>query len=196
VSAVLAPAQALMPDRATALVTLAAGVALAEGVERATGLSPEIKWPNDLLAGRRKLCGILAEGVSLPGVPDADAAESMRVVLGFGINVAVTAFPPDLADRVTSLETELGRPIDRAELCAHVLGALARRYDDLLAGRFDAILGDWRDRAPGSRGRRVRWDEFDGPRTGITAGIDDRGALLVQSEGRIERIVAGDVIWE
>jgi hypothetical protein len=103
VSVILSPSRAVSdPDRATTLLTLAAGVALAEGVERATGLSPAIKWPNDLLVARRKLAGILAEALS-------DV-----VVLGYGINVGPMAYPPELRDRATSLETELGRPIDRA----------------------------------------------------------------------------------
>src|SRR5689334_16566800 len=70
------------------------------------------------------------------------------VTVGYGINVAATAFPRALSDRATSLETELGRAVDRAQVFAETLVALARRYDDLLAGRFDAILDGWRRAAP------------------------------------------------
>lgn len=192
VSVVLAPRLAgREPDRATALLTLAAGVALAEGIERVTGLSPAIKWPNDLLVGRRKLAGILAEGVSPPA---ARALQS--VVLGYGVNVSSAAYPPELASRVTSLESELGRAVDRAQLCVETLGALASRYDDLLAARFAAILDAWRARAPGCHGARVSWVAADGPMSGTTAGIDDGGALLVRTAHRVERIVAGEVTWE
>lgn len=204
VSVVLAPGRALAPERATGLLTLMAGVALAEGVERATGLATTIKWPNDLLVGRRKLAGILAEGVTPDeGVlSNSDAAPALgrrgglRVVLGFGINVLATTLPEELSARVTSLEAELGRSVDRAVVFAQALEALARRYDDLLAGRFDAILSDWRARAPGSRGRRVRWEDAGGLRSGITVGIDDRGALLVRVGNDVERLVAGEVTWE
>jgi BirA family biotin operon repressor/biotin-[acetyl-CoA-carboxylase] ligase len=116
-------------------------------------------------------------------------------VLGYGINVGPMAFPHSLSDRATSLEIELGRPIDRAMVCAETLAALAGRYDDLLAGRFDAILDGWRFRAPGSRGARVTWQTPEGRRAGITAGIDDRGALLVASDNGIERLFAGEVTW-
>ncbi len=153
VSLVLAPGRArLAPDRATALVTLAAGVALAEAIDTATGLRPEIKWPNDLLVGRRKVAGILAEGV-------AGSARHDRIDrAGYGINVGATEFGPELGDRATSLEREVGRPVNRALLCAETLAAFAARYEDLLEGRFDAILDSWRDRAPAvathsSRGR-------------------------------------------
>jgi BirA family transcriptional regulator, biotin operon repressor / biotin---[acetyl-CoA-carboxylase] ligase len=187
VSIVLRPRDARVdPQRATSLLTLAAGLALAEGVESATGLRADIKWPNDLLVGRRKLAGILAESAS----PDLG-----RIVLGYGLNVSARAYPPELGDRASSLETELGRPIDRAVVCAETLAAVSARYRDLLAGRFDAILDGWRRRAPASRGAPVTWSTPAGPQHGMTTGIDDRGALLVRVGDRIERIVGGEVTW-
>ena len=191
VSVVLAPGRARSaPDRATSLLTLSAGVALAEAIERITGLGPAIKWPNDLLIGRRKLAGILAEAVA------ASAGGTVTsVVVGYGINVSAAAYPHELSDRATSLESELGRPIDRAALCAETLAALAARYRDLLDARFDAILDAWRARAPGSRGAAIAWDEPGGARTGTTAGVDEMGALLVRRDDRVERIVAGEVRW-
>ena len=185
VSVVLAPSTARVdPMRATALVTLAAGVALAEGMAAATGLAADVKWPNDLYVSRRKIGGILAER----------AAEG-HVVLGYGINIAASAFPPELRDRATSLESELGREVDRVHVLVETLAALSRRYDDLLAGRFDAILDAWRARAPAAEGARVAWTTSEGMRSGTTAGIDDDGALLVRIDDRIERILAGEVAW-
>jgi BirA family biotin operon repressor/biotin-[acetyl-CoA-carboxylase] ligase len=185
VSVVLAPATARVdPARATMLTTLSAGVALAEGVASATGLRVDLKWPNDLHVSRRKLGGILAEG-------SADDT----VVLGYGINVAATAFPPDLRDRATSLESELGRVVDRLHVLVETLAALSRRYEDLLAGRFDAILDAWRLQAPAASGARVSWTSNAGVRSGMTAGIDEGGALLVKTADGIERIVAGEVTW-
>jgi biotin-(acetyl-CoA carboxylase) ligase len=90
---------------------------------------------------------------------------------------------------------ELGRPIDRAILFAETLAALASRYDDLLEGRFDGILDAWRARAPASRGARVSWETPAGSRSGITGGVDEQGALLVNLGDRIERIVAGELRW-
>jgi BirA family transcriptional regulator, biotin operon repressor / biotin---[acetyl-CoA-carboxylase] ligase len=184
VSVVVAPATSRVdPQRATMLLTLAAGVALAEGIEAATGLTVSLKWPNDLLVSRRKLAGILAEN------------HSDTVVLGYGINVGATAFPPELGDRATSLESELGREIDRDQVLAATLAALERRYDDLVDGRFDAILDAWRRLAPGASGARVTWTTTAGTESGVTAGIDEHGALLVRVGDRIERIVSGEVNW-
>lgn len=172
--------------RAAGLLTLAAGVALAEAVATATGLSADLKWPNDLYVARRKLAGVLAE-VAGGGAPE--------IVLGYGINVGPMAFPPGLRDRATSIESELGREVDRAVLLAESLASLARRYGDLLDGRFDAILDAWRARAPAASGARVTWAAPSGAASGTTAGIDDEGALLVRVGDRIERIVAGEVTW-
>jgi BirA family biotin operon repressor/biotin-[acetyl-CoA-carboxylase] ligase len=194
VSTVLQPSTARAdPQRATGLLTLAAGLALAEAIEAATSLRVEIKWPNDLLVAGRKLGGILAEAVGVERLPGQRGVTS--VVLGYGINIRSTAYPPDLRDRATSLETALGSPIDRAAMCAETLAAVSRRYRDLLAGRFDAILDGWRGRAPGSSGSRVTWSTLSGPRSGVTAGIDDRGALLVRVGDDVERIVGGEVAW-
>jgi BirA family biotin operon repressor/biotin-[acetyl-CoA-carboxylase] ligase len=183
VSTILTPGRSRDGERATLLTTLAAGVALVEGVRDVTGLAAMLKWPNDLYVGKRKLAGILAEGAG-------DA-----IVVGYGVNISGASYPPDLAERVTSLESELGRSVDRPRVFSETLCALSRRYDDLLEGRFDAILDAWRSLAPAAEGARVSWTTPDGTRSGVTAGIDDRGALLVRIESRIERIVAGEITW-
>src|SRR3954471_8703791 len=188
VSVVLAPARSFDPARATMLLTLAAGVALAEGIEAAAGLRVDLKWPNDLQISRRKIGGILAES---SGATDPLST----IVVGYGINVRATAFPPELRDRATSLESELGRDVDRHHLLAETLAALARRSDDLLAARFDAILDAWRRLAPGASGAPVTWTTTAGTASGITAGIDAMGALLVRVDDRVERIVSGEVTW-
>ena len=206
ISLVIRPGEtAFDPDRAIALVTLMAGVALAEAIESSTGLAPSIKWPNDLLIGPRKLAGILAEAVSAQVRLKPDTTASIRlkpdptsapIILGYGINVGLASFPQDLANRATSLESELGRSINRAEVGAATFAALDRRYADLLAGRFDAILDAWRARAAGCNGGRVNWDTLDGVRRGVTEGIDERGALLVRTDNGLERLVAGEVRWD
>lgn len=184
VSVVLSPARARVdPRRATTLLTIAAGVAITEGLEIATGLRADLKWPNDVYVGARKLGGILAE------------SHGEFVVTGFGINIAPDVYPPELRDRATSLESELGRAVDRSLVFAETLAALASRYDDLLEGRFDAILDAWRRRAPGAVGAGVEWTTADGVRRGTTDGVDADGALLVRTGTGRERIVGGELRW-
>lgn len=170
------------------LLTLAAGVALATAVREATGLQPNIKWPNDLLCGHRKLAGILAEASATGAGLDA-------IVVGFGINVRQVAYPADLADRATSIEAELGRPIDRGLLLARALARLSAVREALRRGETAAVLDQWRRLAPSAAGRPVSWTGTAGERRGITAGIDQDGALLVDTDGARERIIAGEVIW-
>ena len=171
-----------------AVVTLAAGVALAEAIRDTTGLQAEIKWPNDLVFERRKLAGILAEA-------SAQGAELDYVVLGFGVNIRPVTYPPDLARRATSIEAELGRPIDRGLLFARVLEHLSAGREALRRGEIGGVLGRWRRMAPSAVGARVEWQAPGGAVRGRTAGLDNDGALLVERGGRIERVVAGEVIW-
>jgi BirA family biotin operon repressor/biotin-[acetyl-CoA-carboxylase] ligase len=171
-----------------ALMTLAAGVAVHQAIERSTGLIAALKWPNDVMIGRRKLAGILAEGLDI-GLP------TQSVVLGIGLNVLESVYPADLAPRVTSLEGELGRPIDRAIVIEELLVTLSAQYDRIRCGAADDILRAWRERAPSGSGTAVEWDSTSGARRGTTRGIDESGALLVQTETGIERLVAGEVRW-
>jgi BirA family biotin operon repressor/biotin-[acetyl-CoA-carboxylase] ligase len=175
---------ASLPERNLSLITLAAGVAVREGIASATGLAADLKWPNDVIVGRRKLAGILAEGLAI-GAPD------QAVVIGVGINVQPASYPPEVAARATSLESELGRPVDRGLVLAQVLLQLWDRIA-LLEQRPGDILQAWRAASPNAAGTRVEWEG----RHGVTAGIDDSGALLVKTPDRIERVISGDLKWD
>ena len=175
-------------SRMTSQITLASGVALAEGVRTSTGLPVEIKWPNDLVFERRKLAGILAEAAMTGSTTPA-------VVLGIGINVRASAYPPELSALATSIETELGREVDRALVLVETLAALASRYEDLRAGRFDAILTAWRAHARSLPGAAIEWDGPDGVEHGRAIDIADDGSLLARTEHRIVRLVSGEVRW-
>ena len=174
------------------LLTLAAGVATARGIERATRLSVELKWPNDVVIGRpwRKLAGILCESVSSGSRVDA-------VIVGIGVNVRRTAFPQAIADRATALELETDREIDSAGLTVEILAALAEECAGDEADRNAAVVDAWRryGRA-GLAGAAIRWNDEAGTHEGVARDIAEDGALVVQHEGRLERLIAGDVQWE
>jgi BirA family transcriptional regulator, biotin operon repressor / biotin---[acetyl-CoA-carboxylase] ligase len=181
--------------RAAPLLTLAGGVAVAAGIREATGLPAGLKWPNDVVISdaaqpgrRRKLAGILAEGCTGP-------AGLQHVVLGIGINVQRAAYPPSLVGRATSIETELGRPVEPWPILAAVLVSLNEQVTALEAGCADRLLERWRALAPSAAGCPIEWSVNGSTRRGTTAGIDERGALLVRVGDRIERIVAGELTW-
>jgi BirA family biotin operon repressor/biotin-[acetyl-CoA-carboxylase] ligase len=177
-------------------ITLAGGVAVAEGIRSATGLPVQIKWPNDIVAvsgqgfrGRRKLGGILAEASS-------GSSGVQYVVLGFGVNLRQASLPPDLADRVTSIEAELGRPIDGGPVLAESLVALNAAANDIAANGAADLLARWLALAPSARGASVEWDSPAGIRQGTTAGLASDGALLVRTASGVERILSGEVRWK
>ena len=179
--------------RGAPLLTLAGGVGVADGIRAATGLPVEIKWPNDIVIGasgrtRRKLAGILAEA--------STSAEGMQyMVLGFGINLRSAAYPPALANRATSLETELGRSVDDGIVLAETLAAFAAAFAQLVAGDQQTVLARWRALAPSARGATVECDAGGSRVRGTSAGIDDDGALLVRVSNRTERVISGEVVW-
>ena len=180
---------------AAPLLTLAGGVAVAGGIRAATGLPVQIKWPNDIVvadrtgpARRRKLAGILAEASTSP-----DGLQ--YVILGFGINLRPVAYPPELADRATSIETELGRPADGALVVAETLALFAASFEQLAARDAHPVLARWREIAPSSHGVPVEWDTPDGIVAGVSEGIADNGALLVRVGDRVERIISGELRW-
>ncbi len=175
------------PNTGVPLVTVTAGVAFAEAVRACTHLPVTIKWPNDLVIDRRKLAGILTEASA--------TGEFEYAVVGFGLNMRSAAYPPEFADRATSVEAELGRAIDRGAVLAQCLAAVAQWTDLLGAGKVDAILDRWRTLAPTARGAEVEWSGPAGVVRGVTEGIDHDGALLVRTENGVERIIAGEIKW-
>jgi BirA family biotin operon repressor/biotin-[acetyl-CoA-carboxylase] ligase len=173
----------LRPVRPAPLLTLAAGVAVAEGLLASTGLQASLKWPNDVHLGERKVAGILAESTA------------SHTILGVGINLRQAGYPPDVAARATSVEVELGRSVDRGLVLGACLCALTARYRDLQAGCAAAIVTAWRARAAATMGRRVEWESDGQRRQGTAEGIAEDGALLVRAESGLVRVLSGEVRW-
>ncbi len=109
-------------------LSLAAGLAVHDAVERVTSLKADLRWPNDLLFGRRKFCGILTE-------MNAEVTRIRHMVIGIGINVLQPEFPPELRDVATSLHIETGKEWPRQELLTALLEGLDREVNALTAAR-------------------------------------------------------------
>ncbi len=177
-----------VPAAAVPLLTLTCGVAVAEGLRASTGLTPQLKWPNDIWVDGRKVGGILAEAVQVAGDPAV-------VVVGIGVNVGRAALPPEVADRATSLEEEAGRPIERGLVLAECLVALSRWVARLAAGAGGEVLPAWRALAASLLGQPVEWDGPGGGVSGRAVDVDDAGALVVEMEGGRVCLNAGEVRW-
>jgi BirA family biotin operon repressor/biotin-[acetyl-CoA-carboxylase] ligase len=190
----------LRPGRAAAEIpplTLLVGGAVATALAQ-LGLSPRLKWPNDVElveggeafpGGRpRKAAGILTEMASA-------GASALHVVVGVGLNVNGLEFPPEIADRATSLRRALGRKVDRLDLLAALLDALEPLYEDFerrgpaaAVEAFEAhaaFPARCRVTAPGHPGERL---------DGVALGVDADGALRLRDDtGQIHRVISGEL---
>jgi BirA family biotin operon repressor/biotin-[acetyl-CoA-carboxylase] ligase len=170
------------------LLSLIAGIAVAEAVEQTTGLRPDLRWPNDAMLGERKFCGILTEMNSEP-------TRVHYLVVGIGINVNHTSFAGELEAIATSLRMEGGHAWSRVELTAALLKSLDSEYRKLTQGGPGArssILRKFEERSSYARARHVRV-EAPGGYEGVTEGLDDRGFLLVRTQSGLRTVLSGDV---
>ena len=185
----LAPAQLPM-------LSLTAAVAVAEALARAAGLAPHLKWPNDVLVAGRKIAGILLETrlsatpapIPQPTLPLTSTAPPPAIVaLGIGINIAQRAFPPELAERATSVRLAGGKA-DRDGVLAALLDAFDAWRTRLEQEGFAPVRARWRALAD-TLGRRVSVDGV----TGTAVDVDDDGALLIDNGRGRSRVTAGVV---
>lgn len=176
-----------LPPDAAAMLTLVAAHSTALAIEKVTGVSAYIKWPNDIVLGGKKAVGILTE-MCLEG------GRIGHIILGIGINVGTGHFPAELADTATSLYLETGKRFRRCELAAEVLWQLEQEYEQFLTkGDLSAIRDDYNAHLV-SRGKEVRILDPAGEYTAISGGITETGELMVEREdGRMERVYAGEV---
>ena len=173
-----------------AMLTMAAGVATARAIQAVTGFDVRLKWPNDVLApgAALKLAGILAEASSV-------GSRLEFVIIGIGINVSLASVPRELQATASSLEGELGRAVDRAALQDALIRSLDAEIARLRSGGHDGMLRDWSALSPGARDHAVSWRADDVVLRGMTAGVDEDGALLVRTADGLQRLVAGEVVW-
>ena len=178
----------VMPPSDALIFSLAAGLAVRAAVaEIAPQLPVDLKWPNDLLLGGKKFCGILTE-------MNAEATRVRHLVVGVGINVNQVKFPAELREIATSLRIETGTEWSRVELCAALLKSLDREYQSLVedAGARDAILRRFEESSLSVRGRKVTIEESDGL-AGVTEGLDERGFLRIRTAEGLRTVVSGTV---
>jgi BirA family transcriptional regulator, biotin operon repressor / biotin---[acetyl-CoA-carboxylase] ligase len=170
-------------------LTFLSAVAVARAIEQAAGLKPEIKWPNDVLIGSKKVAGLLNEMSS-----ETDGINF--VILGIGVNLNMTAaqFPADLRHPATSLYIEGGVKVGRARFTALLLNELDRLYAGFLDNGFAQVRREWQERCNADGREVVVTNHGCADIRGQFAGIDGDGALLVQCpDGTTERILSGDV---
>ena len=175
-----------LPPAYLPLLPLAAGLAAAEAIGATSALDIDLRWPNDLLIGPRKTGGILVEAQS-------EASAVGFAVVGIGVNVHQRSFEPGLATPATSLDLESGRHVSRQALLIRLLESLQREADALLDPTLRrTIPARVESASTWVRGRQV---EVHGPQayTGITAGLDEHGFLMVHTAEGLVQVQTGGI---
>ena len=176
-----------LPAEKISMTTLVMGLAVCRACRRLYNLDAMIKWPNDVVIGNHKICGILTE-------MSTDMESVSYIVIGIGINVNITGFPDELKDIATSICLELGRKVSRAELIAAVMEEFEQCYDTFLENEDLSDLMDEYNEYLVNKGREVRVLSPDSQYQGTAQGIDKAGCLLVMREdGSVEAVYAGEV---
>jgi BirA family biotin operon repressor/biotin-[acetyl-CoA-carboxylase] ligase len=178
-----------IPPFSAPQLTLVTGVAVAETLKKECDLDVGIKWPNDILIGNKKVCGILTE-------VNASIDKVNYVIVGIGIdmNVDVPLFPPDLQKGATSLKNELNTEVNGVLLVQKFLVEFENIYNKFKAGKFPEILDEWRalSKTIGNnvevrtRGKTVRGD---------AVGINKEGILIIELEdGSLRKMISGECL--
>lgn len=178
-----------MPDKAS-MLTLVMALSVADAIAEMTGLPTGIKWPNDIVVNKKKVCGILTEmNVELDYI--------QYVVIGVGINVnndSPEEFPEEIRNSATSLKIESGVQISRAALLERVLAHFEKNYNTFTAALDLSMLMDAYDARLLNLNAEVRVLDPKGEYTGIARGINPTGELLVETEnGEVIPVYAGEV---
>lgn len=170
------------------LLPLMAALAAHDALLEVCDLQTDIKWPNDILADGRKLCGILAETV--------ETRLGRVAILGIGVNLLSTAYPAELGDKATSIAEAVKRAPDKEALLQGLLRALASRYCLFHAkDGADEIRHEWVKHSSYAEGKQVRIANDSEVIEGLTRGLESDGALRVETEsGEIKIVRAGDVM--
>ena len=180
----------LHPQETTQL-TVAAATALRRAIKTVTGLSAEIKWPNDLLIGGKKVVGILTEMAA-----EVDRVRYIIIGIGVDVNQDANEFASELRGIATSLKLAAGGEISRAELATEILRELDADYARICARKFPALADEW-EAGCATIGKNVSVQMGTRLIRGRAEALDDDGALLVRTEhGHLERIIGGDVTLE
>ena len=177
----------ISPRFATQMTFLSA-IAVAQAIETTGSFAPQLKWPNDVMLGGRKVAGLLNE-------LNAETEQVHYLVLGIGVNLNMTAeqFPPDLRTPATSLLLDGGNVVSRRQFTQALLTSLDQLYTSYLHSGFKAVKEEWEQRCH----MIDKWVEVDcqnSLKIGQVSGVDETGALLLSMSGGVtEKILAGDV---
>lgn len=175
----------MAPSEVSAITPLT-GLAVCKALRKFTGMECKIKWPNDIIVGRKKLVGILTEMSA-----EFDAVD--YVVIGVGINVSQADFPKTIADKATSILLETGKSIDKNELSAFILEEIEKTFTENNLELSATALREYTDLCA-TIGRNVSFRRNKNELSGIAVGIAQNGELKIMlSDGKVSLVNSGEV---
>lgn len=168
------------------MLTVVMGLSVAQAAQK-MGVDTSIKWPNDVVVSKKKICGILTE-------MRVEEDKICYVVIGVGINVNLDALPEELADKATSLYLETGKLYDRNEMVAYVMEYFEENYEKFIKSGDLTLLQEDYNRMLANCGQPVRVLDPQAPYEGIARGINQKGELIVEkTDGMVVCVSAGEV---
>ncbi|MCX8111248.1 MAG: biotin--[acetyl-CoA-carboxylase] ligase, partial [Syntrophorhabdaceae bacterium] len=167
-------------------ITFLSCLAVYDTIKQVTGEAPSLKWPNDVLMNGKKVCGTLLE-ISA----ETDAINFVVVGIGFNVNMGIFDLDEYLKEKATSLYMETKKIYERAYICGILLSCMDRYYKIFSESSGDEICRLWESRA-GIKGRHIEVNQMGEIIKGIAWGIDPSGALLLDVDGTIKRVIVGD----
>lgn len=169
--------------------TFIASLAIVEAIEKVTDLTPQIKWPNDIYIGKRKVCGVLTE-------MQAEADQIEALILGIGINVNQAAFPDEIKNKATSLRQETGETVSRTILFQAAILYFEKYYQLYTEKGFEPIKLLWESKAIPFQSTMIA-STLKGSIRGKVKGISDEGVLLMEdAQGVIHEIYSADIEFD
>jgi BirA family biotin operon repressor/biotin-[acetyl-CoA-carboxylase] ligase len=168
-------------------ITFISSLAVYDTVETITGIKPTLKWPNDLLINGRKMCGTLLELST-----ETDMVRFVIVGIGLDINMKEKEISQEIEQKATSLFIETKIIFERARVCGILLSNLEKYYLIFKQNGENEVCRIWEDRSC-IKGKYLEISQMGRTYKGISEGIDNKGALLLNTDGEIKTIIAGDV---
>ena len=176
-----------MPPEKASMLTLVMGMAVTAACQEIAGARAQIKWPNDVTVGGKKVCGILTE-------MSAELHAIHYLVIGAGINVNIEEIPEEINQVAASLSIEAGRKLNRAKVICACMKHFERYYEKFLETEDMSLMREQYNAMLANMNREVRVLEPGNEYNGIARGINDKGELLVEREdGRVSNVFAGEV---
>ena len=168
-------------------ITFLSSLAVYDTIGELTGIKPSLKWPNDVLINGKKVCGTLIELST-----EADMVRFVIVGIGFNINMQHNEIDEEIINKATSLSIETKKVYERALVCGILLNHLEEHYRYFRQYGAPGICGVWEERAA-IKGKTLEINQMGESYRGVVEGIDLDGAMLLNMDGEVKKIIAGDV---